>query len=246
MKKIITIGGGSLKGNLHINKEIVKLTGKKNPKLLFIPTASSDEARYIEVIEKSFKALGCSVKNLLLLSKKYSKKELKNLILGADIIYVGGGNTLMMMRKWRRLGIDKLLKKAWQKGAVMCGSSAGSICWYESGHSDSMYYYSPKKWDYIRVRCLDLLPFVHCPHYDSQTGNKKRKNDFKHMMKKYPSQIGIVCDDSVAIEYLDNQFRVLSNRKTSNAYRVYWKRGKFYEKKLENTDKFLSVKNLFA
>lgn len=244
MKKIITIGGGSLKDNLHINKEIVKLTGKKKPKLLFIPTASSDEAKYVEAIEKNFKALGCSVKNLLLLSQKYSKEELKNLILGADIIYVGGGNTLMMMRKWRRLGIDKLLKKAWKKGAVMCGSSAGSICWYESGHSDSMYYYNPKKWDYIRVHGLNFIPFINCPHYDSQTGRKKRKNDFKRMMKKYPGQIGITCDDSVAIEYLGDKFRVLSNQKTSHAYRVYWKEGKFYEEKLENTSKFLPMKKL--
>lgn len=244
MKKIVTIGGGSHKGNNHINKEIVKLTGNKKSKLLFIPTASSDELRYVEVIEEIFNKLGCSVKNLLLLSQTYSKRELENLILSADIIYVGGGNTLMMMRKWRRLGIDTLLKKSWQKGAVMCGSSAGSICWYESGHSDSMYYYSPKKWDYIRVHGLSFLPFINCPHYDSQTGNKKRKNDFRRMMKKYPGQIGITCDENVAIEYLDDKFRVLSNKKPSNAYRVYWKRGKFYEEKLENRKKFISVSQL--
>lgn len=246
MKKIITIGGGSLKGNLHINKEIVKLTGKKKPKLLFIPTASSDEAKYVEVIEKSFKALGCSVKNLLLLSQKYSKKELSDLVLSVDIVYVGGGNTLMMMRKWRRLGVDKLLKKAWQEGAVMCGSSAGSICWYESGHSDSMYYYNPKKWDYIRVHGLNFLPFINCPHYDSDTGGRMRKNDFKRMMKKYPGQISIVCDDSVAIEYLDDKFRVLSAKKSQGTYRVYWKQGKFYEEELKNTNEFLPVKTLLA
>ncbi len=246
MKKIVTIGGGSHKGNHHINKEIVKLTGKKKPKLLFIPTASSDEPAYVEVIEKTFRALGCTVKNLLLLSKEYSKKELSEIIMEADIIYVGGGNTLMMMGKWKRLGVDKLLKKAWQKGAVLCGTSAGSICWYESGHSDSTYYYNPKKWDYIRVRCLNFLPFIHCPHYDSQTGSKKRKNDFKRMMKKYPGQIAIACDENVAVEYLDDKFRVLSNQKTANAYRVYWKRGKFYEEKLENRSKFLPVKKLLA
>jgi len=246
MKKIITIGGGSLEGNLHINKEIVKLTGKKKPKLLFIPTASSDEIGYIEAIEKTFKTLGCSAKSLLLISKKYSKKELSDLILSADIIYVGGGNTLMMMGKWKRFGVDKLLKQAWQKGAVMCGSSAGSICWHESGHSDSMYFYNPKKWDYIRVRCLNFLPFIHCPHYDSHTGNKKRKNDFKRMMKKYPGKISIACDDSVAIEYLDDRFRVLSDQKNSHAYCIYWKRDKFYEEKLENRKEFLPTKKLLA
>ncbi len=244
MKKIVTIGGGSHKGNRHINKEIVKLTSKKKPKLLFIPTASSDEPLYVEVIKKNFGTLGCTVKNLLLLSQKYSKRELENLILSANIIYVGGGNTLMMMRKWRRLGVDKLIKQAWKKGTVLCGTSAGSICWYESGHSNSMYYYNPKKWDYIRVHGLSFLSFINCPHYDSDTGGKKRKNDFKRMMKKYPGQIGITCDNNVAIEYLDDKFRVLSNKKTSQAYRVYWKRGKFYEEKLENQKDYLSIDSL--
>ncbi len=246
MKKIVTIGGGSHQGNHHINKEIVRLTGKKKPKLLFIPTASSDEARYVEVMEENYGALGCTVKSLLLLKQTYSKKELSDLILSADIIYVGGGNTLMMMKKWRRLGVDKLIKKAWQKGAVMCGVSAGSICWYESGHSDSMWYYHPKKWDYIRVHGLNFLPFIHCPHYDSQTGAKKRKNDFKRMMKKYPGQIGITCDDNVAIEFLDEKFRVLSEQKDSHAYRVYWKRGRFYEEKITNRKEFLPTKKQLA
>ena len=100
------------------------------------------------------------MKILYLLREKYTKKQLETLISEANIIYVGGGNTLMMMRKWRQLGVDKMLKKAWQKGTVMCGLSAGSICWFESGHSDSMWYYDKKNWDYIRVRCLNFIPFI--------------------------------------------------------------------------------------
>jgi len=226
---------------VHIDKEIVSLTKRKNPKLLFIPTASSDDEKYVKYIKKIYEDLNCTVKSLLLLNQSYSKKQLSDIILSADIVYVGGGNTLMMMRKWRYFGVDKLIKKAWQNGAVMCGLSAGSICWYESGHSDSMWYYDKKNWDYIRVRCLDLLPFIHCPHYDSETAGKKRKNDFKRMMKKYPGKISIVCDDGVAVEYIDDKFRVLSNKKNSHAYRVYWKMGKFYEEKLENRKDFLPI-----
>ena len=236
MKKIVTIGGGGAKETAHIDKEIVRLSGKKHPKLLFIPTASSDDERYVEYIQKIYGDLGAKVALLLLLKKKYTHKELTELILSADIVYVGGGNTLMMMRKWRRLGIDKLLKKAWQKGTVMCGLSAGSICWYESGHSDSMYYYNPKKWDYIRVRCLDFLPFIHCPHFDSKTGNRKRKNDFKRMMKKYPGQIGLACDDGVALCFIDDKFRVLTDQKEKGAYRILKKDGKILDEKLDNCD----------
>lgn len=247
MKKIMTIGGGQAENIQHIDDEIVRLSGKKKPKLLFIPTASSDDEKYLPYIEKRFaKNRGCEMTAMLLLREKYSKKQLEALISEADIIYVGGGNTLMMMRKWRRLGVDKMLKRAWHKGTVMCGLSAGSICWFESGHSDSMWYYDKKNWDYIRVRSLNFLPFIHCPHYDSQTGSKKRKNDFKRMMKKYPGQIGITCDDEVAIEWLDDRCRVLSANKGKHAYRVYWKGGKFYEERLENTKQFLPVKNLMA
>lgn len=246
MKKIITIGGGHAKNIQHIDDEIVRLSGKKKPKLLFIPTASSDDnVKYPPYITRRFvEKRGCTMKILYLLREKYTKKQLEALISEADIIYVGGGNTLMMMRKWRSLGVDKMLRNAWQKGTVMCGLSAGSICWFESGHSDSMWFYDKKNWDYIRVRCLNFLPFIHCPHYDSQTGNKKRKNDFRRMMKKYPGQIGITCDDEVAIEWLDDKFRVLSAKNSKHAWRVYWKRGKFYEEKLENTNQFLPVQSL--
>lgn len=243
--KIITIGGGNSEKTLHIDTEIVRLTSKKHPKLLFIPTASSDDLEYVASIKKQFVGkLGCEMKTLLLHSQKYSKKELETRIAEADIIYVGGGNTLMMMGKWKRLGIDQMLKKAWKKGTVMCGISAGSIYWHESGHSDSMHFYHPEKWDYIRVRGLNLLPFINCPHYDSETGGKKRKSDFKRMMKKYPGQVGVACDDGVAIEYNGEELKVLSIQEDKNAYRVYWKKGEYFEEKLENRDRFLPIKSL--
>ncbi len=243
---VITIGGGRWKTVLHIDQAIVQLTKKKQPTLLFIPTASSDDLKYVSAMEKRYvDELGCKMNTLLLLREKYSKEQIKKMISDADIIYVGGGNTLMMMKKWRRLGLDKLLKKAWKDDKVLCGVSAGSICWFESGHSDSMYYYHPKKWDYIRVHGLNFLPFIHCPHYDSETADKKRKDDFKRMLKKYPGHIGVACDDGVAIAWIDDKFKILSESKNANAYRVYWKRGKFYEEELKNKDEFLPIESLY-
>jgi dipeptidase E len=105
----------------------------------------------------------------LLIKEQPSKEQTRRKILSADIIYVGGGNTLQMMRVWRRLGIDKLLKKAYENGTVLCGISAGSICWFDSGHSDSMSFYSPKNWKYTNVRGLGLIRGIHCPHYNGTT-----------------------------------------------------------------------------
>jgi len=138
--KIIAIGGGEIgKPNpdggfypietLKIDKHSIALTGKKNPKLLFIPTASSDSERYYTTVQKYFSKLGCKTDVLYLLSNKLHKQEIKKKITSADIIYVGGGNTLKMMNEWRKQGVDDLLKKAHNQGTVMTGVSAGAICW---------------------------------------------------------------------------------------------------------------------
>src|SRR3989344_2508736 len=123
MKKIIAIGGGEIGRpgypveTTKIDKEIIALTGKTNPRLLFIPTASSDSELYYETVKKHFgKTLGCKTDVLYLINKDLSKKEIEQKIFGADIIYVGGGNTLKMMKVWRAIGVDKILKQAYERG----------------------------------------------------------------------------------------------------------------------------------
>jgi dipeptidase E len=87
-----------------------------------------------------------------------------------------------MMRLWRRLGVDKLLKAAYDNGTVLAGVSAGSICWFDSGHSDSMSFYHPQKWQYINVRGLGFLKGVHCPHYNSMMRGVPRRRHFRDMI----------------------------------------------------------------
>ncbi len=131
---------------------------KKNPKLLFIPTASSDSEIYWKHIQEYFgEFLKCKTDVLFLMTESLSPEQIRKKIVSADIIYVGGGNTLQMMRIWRSLGVDKLLKAAYENGTVLCGISAGSICWFDSGHSDSMSFYNPRKWKYINVKGLGLI-----------------------------------------------------------------------------------------
>jgi dipeptidase E len=246
-KKIVAIGGGEISptGTLKIDKEIIRLAQKERPKLLFLPTASSDNEEYWNYTNKYFgKKLGCKTEVLYLLKETPLPKEIKQKILGADIIYVGGGNTLKMMKLWRRLGIDKLLKNAWQNGIVLCGRSAGSICWFESGHSDSMSFYNPKKWKYINVHGLGFLKGTHCPHYNSETLGVSRKNHFRKMIKKIGG-MGIAIDNNCAIEFIDDKYRVITSMNYAKAFKVFKKNGKIVSERIPQKDELTPIATLY-
>lgn len=247
-RKIVAIGGGPVKttGTQSIDKEIIRLSGKKKPNLLFIPTASSDDEKYWKYINHNYgNILGCTTDVLYLLREKPSQTEIKRKIKKADIIYVGGGNTLKMMRRWRKLGVDTLLKKAWDTGTVMCGISAGSICWFDSGHSDSMSYYNPKSWKYINVKGLGFIQGIHCPHYDSETLGVARERNFTEMMKK-TGGIGIAIDENCAIEFIDDTFRVVTSKNGVNSYKVYKKNGKIISEKIPKSKKLMPIQQLYS
>ena len=116
MGKIVAIGGGELRmGETYIlDKYIVELSHTDNPNLLFIPTASKDAEGYIESINEYFGKLGCNVESLCLVTKDYTDEEIKNKILNADIIYVGGGDTVRMIDKWKEHKVDIYLKEAYE------------------------------------------------------------------------------------------------------------------------------------
>jgi len=247
MKKLVIIGGGGIGAlqTLKFDKRIVKLTKKKHPKALFIPTASGDPEEYYDMFKLVYgKKLGCKTEALYLLKNPPSKKELRKKILSADLIYVGGGNTLMMMKRWHFLGVDKLLREAHNKGVVSSGLSAGGICWFESGHSDSISYYNPKSWKYINVKGLGLIKGIHCPHFNGATNGVKRKKDFQNFMKKY-SKMGIAIDNHCAMEFIGDKYKVLSVRKDSNAYKVYKKKGKIITEEIPKDKKYRPIKELY-
>ena len=171
------------------------------------------------------KKLGCKVDSLELVVKKYTKKELENKILKTDIIYVGGGNTLKMMKIWRKLGVDVLLEKAMKKGIVLSGLSAGSICWFQYGNSDSARFGKNKEASMMRVKGLGIIPALHCPHYDVEKG---REESLKEMMKKNKG-VAIAIDNCAALEIIDDTYRVLQTKKTANVYKVFWNKGKYFK-----------------
>jgi len=196
---IVSIGGGSLKKKqtLPIDRYIVKLAGKKKPRALFIPTASGDQQDYCESFDRVYGTLlGCRTEHLLLYIRQEDRRSAAAKIASADIIYVGGGNTLRMMKMWRKLGIDRMLVRAGRQGAVLAGLSAGAICWHAWGHSDSRSYSGRKGWSYIKVRGLGLRPGLYCPHLDGE----KRHASFKTMVVR-EGLVGIACDNFAAIHY---------------------------------------------
>ena len=234
MLKIVAIGGGSIGFGaakpevIPISREIIRLSGKKNPRLLFIPTASSDDKAYIRAAKSHFGSLlKCDVDVLCLWDKAPSRSEAARKVRWADILYVGGGNTLKMMLRWKLFGVDKLLREAGKKGKVLCGSSAGALCWFQQGNSDSRKFRNPKA-KLIKVTGLGFINALGCPHYD---GEKDRKPELKEMMKKTPG-VAIAMDNCAALEVVGEKARPVISKSTAGVYRVYWKAGKYFEEKL--------------
>lgn len=246
-KTIVIVGGGNIrtKGTAPIDREIIRLANRKNPKFLFIPTASSDSESYWKHVQEYFGGfLKCKTDVLFLIKEQLSKEQIRKKILSADIIYVGGGNTLLMMRLWRRMGVDKLLKSAYENGTVLSGISAGSICWFDSGHSDSMSFYNPRKWKYINVKGLGLIKGIHCPHYNGMTRGIPRRKHFRDMIRKIGG-MGIAVENNCAIEFIDGCFfRVLSSKDYSRAYTVYKSGGEVVARQIRQQKQLAPVESL--
>ena len=246
MGKIVAIGGGDLRTlqTLDIDREIVELSGKARPKALFIPTASSDSVEYWEAFDRAYGGeLGCDTDVLYMLGKRPPQERLLEAVLGADVIYVGGGNTLKMMRRWRLLGVDKLLEAAYAGGTVLAGLSAGCICWFSYGHSDSMSFYDADDWSYIRVRGMGFIDAFGCPHYNGETAGKTREQDFQAMVRRHPG-IGIGMEDCCALEVVDGSYRIITSRKSAAAHRIERSRGGLLMEEISQSKAFAPLADL--
>lgn len=245
MGKIVAMGGGSISKpdyDLAIDREIIRLTNKKYPRVLFVPTASDDAPFYIEKFQDLYKKrLKCEVAILRLYLQSPSRKEIDRLIDQADIIYVGGGNTLKMIARWKFTGVDRAMKRAYERGAVLCGPSAGAIAWFLAGHSDSRKFRNPGA-KYIRVSALGFIPALLCPHYDSES---KRRPTLKKMAKRL-REVAFGVEEHAAFEIIDDTYRVLvRGKQPSHIYRCFWHQGKYHEEKLPIERTFSSLKPLF-
>ena len=222
---IAAIGGGELKDleTLSIDRAIVKLVKKKHPKVLFIPTASGDARGYWETFQIVYgEKLGCETEVLFLLNPKErpTATERKRKILSADIVYVGGGNTLRMLNLWRKLSVDVVLQQAYEKGVILSGLSAGAICWFRYGESNPHWFMRDGKRIGIplRVRGLDLLPFTCSPHHIREKAERMRKLPL--MMQRTPG-IALALDDNAAVVFRDNQYEVITSVSGAKVQKVF-------------------------
>ncbi len=221
---IFPFGAGS-PSKLFI-KEIIKLTGKVRPKICYLPTASGDSEqgiiRWYELVHDL--SVEPSVQKVWI-SSYNQKVSFEEVLLNVDAIVVGGGNTLNMMAIWKAHGIDKVLKKALEKGIVLAGGSAGSLCWFDNGTTDS------RPTELSVVEGLGFLPFSHCPHYHSE---EYRRPLYFANIEKGIFKPGYAIDDKAGIIFKNGKvFKVLSMTDADNAYFVSMKDGKVVEEKLE-------------
>ena len=170
-KNIDAIGGGGFGrslGSLEIEKYIMSLIKKRRPKICFIPTASGDSSLYKLNFYRAFSKLDCITSHIDFFSRT---ENLEEKVLTQDIIYVGGGNTKSMLAVWKEWNLHNILQNAYEKGIVMSGVSAGAICWFDKGITDSF------AKELTLLDCLGIVKDVACPHFDEEKEREPYVNE---------------------------------------------------------------------
>jgi dipeptidase E len=212
--QIIAIGGGGFSmepDNPLLDAYFLQQTGKVHPKVCFVPTASGDSDNYVMRFYAAFSKLDCRPSHLSLF--KPPSADLESFIFDQDAIYVGGGNTRSMLTLWREWRLDSFLRAAWQAGCVLGGISAGAICWFEQGLTDSV------PGILTPLSCLGFLRGSCTPHYD---GEAERRPAFHRFIASRVMLPGIGIDDGAAVHYIGAELAaVVCSRVNAHAYRVH-------------------------
>jgi len=212
-KQIIAMGGAALPlelDNLLLVDYFLKQTRKRNPKVCFIGAAHGDADAGRLRFYAGFSQYACRPSHLPLFAR--TPRDLASFVMEHDAIFVGGGNTRSMLAVWREWELDRHLRAAWDAGIVLGGASAGSICWFEHGLTDSV------AGPLTAMQCLGFLPGANCPHYDSEPA---RRPTFQRLVLRGALPDGVAADDGVALHYVDTRlFRAVSSRPRAKAYLV--------------------------
>jgi dipeptidase E len=221
-RRLLVFGSGNFRAFL---KYIIPFTKKDNPKICFLPTATGDSTTSItgwyEVCEE------LPVKPYVMktfISSYDTKKSFEERLMSMDAVFVGGGNTLNMLAVWKAQGIDVSLRKAYDAGVLMTGGSAGSLCWFQSGTTDSR----PIKLS--TVECMGWIKGSHCPHFDAEEFRRPLYHD---LIKKGELEPGYACDNQAGIYFENEQFiKSVALNDKSKSYYVSLVDGKISEKEL--------------
>lgn len=222
-RKILIAGGGF---NTPFIRTMAELTGKERPKVCYLPTAAADNPTASIAFFRHCATLNVepSVQESFISSRSLTRSW-EDVLLSVDAIVVSGGNTLNQQAIWKAQGIDLVLREAWDRGIVLGGSSAGSLCWFEEGTTDSR----PK--ELTTVQCLGFLKGSHSPHYD---GEKERRPLYHKLIGSGEMKPGYACDNNAGLYFADNTVRrVVASRAGAKCYYVSVVGGQVVEKVLE-------------
>jgi peptidase E len=224
MRQLIVQGGGGflMEKSRILDRHFLRTTGKANPRVCFVGTASGDaeSARY--KFYEAMATLECRPTHLSLV--QLPTADLQGFVLEQDAIYVGGGNTRSLLALWREWGLDVALRAAYERGVVLGGISAGMICWFEYGITDSV------PGPLTPLRCLGWLPGTACPHYD---GEAERRPAFHRLLAAGRVPPGYAADDGTAMHFVDDSLaEVVVAKPGANAYRLAVENGTVAESAL--------------
>lgn len=215
--QIVAFGGGGFSmesGNPLLDDYVLEATGAERPKVCFIPTASGDADHYVVRFYRRFAAVA-ETSHVSLFRRDTGagavEGDLEAHLLAQDLIYVGGGSVLSLLGAWRAHGLDTILKRAWRRGVMLCGLSAGSLCWFSEAITA---FHGPPE----PVRGLGLLPHSNCVHYD---GEAVRGEVFRDLIASGRMREGYAAQDGAALHFEGRELlRAVSSRPKARAFRV--------------------------
>jgi len=214
-RTIVAMGGGGFEPpyNSLLDDHVLGLArdqrSRERPRVCFVPTASGDSDAYVASFYAAF-ARRSEASHLGLFNRTIG--DLERFLLEQDVVDVGGGNTANMLAIWRVHGVDRILARAWEAGVILAGVSAGSICWFEGGTTDS---FGPLA---AFSDGLGLLSGSHSPHYD---GESQRRPTYTRLVADGTLPDGYAADDDAALVFNGtNLAEVVAGRQAARAYRV--------------------------
>lgn len=229
---IVAVGGGGFSmepENPLLDDFILSLSQRQPARVCFVPTASAESTTYLVRFYRAFSGRAVATDLTLFSSPSLPRQprgstNLPGFIAEQDIFYVGGGSTANLLAIWRTHQLDTLIRDAWTKGAVLCGVSAGMICWFRGGVTDSFGALA------ALPDGLGLIDATACPHYNS---DEKRRPTY-HRLIEGGFGAGYGADDGAAIHFRGTHLvEVVSSRPEAAAYRVEMVQGRVEETKLD-------------
>jgi dipeptidase E len=210
-RQIVAFGGGGFSrewGNTLLDDFVLSLTRARRPRICFLPTASGDADHYVVRFYRAFSSDRCEPSHISLFRRETGVGDPRAHLLAQDVIYVGGGSLVSLLGTWRAHGLDAILREAWEAGVILCGGSAGALCWFQ--HALSGFHEGPAR----EIEALGLLPWSCAVHYNEEQGRR----DAFHAAIGAGMPPGYGAGDSAALHFIGGELaEVVSSRPQASA-----------------------------